>query len=92
MVIFCQILSNERENTFIFPVLSLFSLFPIVFCVICCPHDPGAELVFCQVSDEQVRILGVHNSMAQITSPSFLHPGSGCLEKTHTCQKNGAKE
>lgn len=89
-IIFSQILLYQRQNTFIFPVLSLSISFPHCYYVFCCPGDPGAELFFWQVSDEQVRILSVHTSMAQIKSPSFLHPGSSCLEKKHTCQKNAS--
>ncbi len=39
------------------------------------------------VSDVQVRILSVHTSLAQIKIPSFLHPGSSCIEEKHACQK-----
>ena len=82
--------SKEKSLLYFLFCLSLYLSSSHCHCVFCCPDDPGAELFFWHVSDEQVRILSVHTSMAQIKSPSFLHPGSSCLEKTHTCQKNAS--
>lgn len=46
------------------------------FCVRCCPDDPGAELFFWQVSDEQVRI-------KTLSFPSSILAAAALKRRTH---------
>lgn len=75
--------SDQRENTSIFSFLSLslsLSLSHRFLCVLLPPMTPELN----SYSDRSLM------RIVRIKSPSFLHPGSSCLEKTHTCQQNAS--
>lgn len=78
--------SFQQENTFIYFLLSLLAFTIVSLCSVALMTlklNASSD----SVSDVLVRILSVHTSLAQIKIPSFLHPGSRCIETKHTCQK-----
>lgn len=72
-----------KQFSLCFPFCLLFSH------ILVCSAAPMTSKLnsYWQVSAEKVRIVSVHINMPPDKSSSFLHPGSSCLEKRHTCSK-----